>query len=92
MDDNRSKLIEMFKKKHTAYKEFFDSENGKIILDDLEKEYHINKSSIKSMQSIDPIVIACAEAQRAVVLRIKNLADPKQLGQIINPMNEKETQ
>ena len=79
MDENRAKLIEKFKEKHAAYKDFLDTKSWQFVLEDLENEYHVNRSSIRSMSSIDPIVVACAEAQRMVVLRIRNLANGDQL-------------
>lgn len=79
MDDNRSKLIELFKKKHSAYKDFFETKNGQLIMKDLEETFYIHKSTINTENIIDPTIIASREGQRSVVLRIKNLASGRQL-------------
>ena len=76
MEDRR---LEQYKKLHQSYKEFFGTESGLEILKDLKREYRIDRCHITNMNEVDPIAIACREAQRGVVLRILNLANGEPL-------------
>lgn len=77
--DNREKLNELLKKKHAIYKDFFNTENGKEILKDLEEKYYINRSSMSMVSGVDSVSVACREAQRAVVLYLRNMGSGKQI-------------
>ena len=89
MDENRNKLLDMYKEKHSIYKDFLDTKNGIAILDDLEKEYCMSKSTVRNPHDIDTKSMIWAEAQRAVVLRIKNLASGTHIEKP-QPENKKE--
>lgn len=77
--DNREKLIELITKKHVYYKETFSTPNGKLVLDDLENDCYLNRSTISDGSNVDPYQIAFREGQRSVILKIKNLMSDEQL-------------
>ena len=82
MDENRQKLIELLQKKHSVYKDFFDTVNGQEVLKDLDGKYYSEKSTVNTTNIIDPYVLAFREGQRTVLLYIKNMANDKQIKQL----------
>lgn len=62
-----------------AYKMLFESNDGQIVLDDLERRFHL----LTSVFSTEPTDTAYREGQRTVVLFIKSmLLDLKQTGEL----------
>ena len=79
MADNKNKLIELAKKIHVLYKDTFDTPNGKLVLEDLENKYYVNKSTSGKDEQIDMFLRGMREGERVVVLYIKNMLSDKQL-------------
>lgn len=82
MDTNRDKLIELYRKRHVAYKETFSSDNGKEVIKDLEEVCYVKRSTVSTTNVIDPYVLAFREGQRSIMLRIQNMMSEDQLKQI----------
>jgi len=59
---------ERFMRRRDAYRMLFDSEDGEIVLDDLEARFHIHGTTFTP----DPHETAFREGQRSVVLWIKS--------------------
>ena len=62
----------MLKEKHAFYEETFGTKSGKLVLEDLEKDAYINRSTISDGGNIDPHQIAFREGIRSIVLKIQN--------------------
>jgi len=52
-----------------AYKHLFDTDDGKIVLDDLQRRFHVHGSTFSS----EPTDTAYREGQRTVVLFIQSM-------------------
>lgn len=83
----------MFKSKEMkdtirAYKRFFDTQDGKLILKDLMKSCHF----VTSTMDKDPYETAFNEGARSVVLRIlkTNNTDMEQINELIKRLEEEQ--
>ena len=70
-----------------AYKNVFSTEEGKLVLHDLMKTFHI----LQSTMDANPNEVAYKEGERSVVLRILRTinTDPNELEKILNEQDKK---
>lgn len=67
------KRLEDLKQLNKDYMHIFSTDEGKRILEDLERKYHITQTTFRE----DALGIAYNEGQRTVVLYIRHMMNPK---------------
>ena len=72
MDKRIDKYADELKALCAAYKDTFESESGRIVLEDLKKVCFYGDSTIYDDNKIDPLSVVLREGLRRVVLRITN--------------------
>lgn len=73
-DERLSKYTNEIKALHSLYKEVFGTDNGKKLLQDMEKKYHIHDTMVTA-NGVDALKLAYSEGQRSVILSIKKMID-----------------
>ena len=68
MDDKQA-AIKKIEEKHNLYKRFFDCDDGREVLAELEKDCYVKGTTF----STEPAVLAYREGMRSVVLHIKTM-------------------
>jgi len=69
MDEERDAAIKRIEEKHGLYKRVFDSEDGKVLLADLERDCYL-KSSLFSKDAME---MAFREGMRSIILHINSM-------------------
>lgn len=68
-EDRTQRIIE-------AYRRVFNSVEGTLVLEDMANAHHFNSSILsKCGRPIDPFLLAEAEGERNVILRIKTILE-----------------
>ena len=71
MTDDREASLKRIEEKHNLYKRFFDSDDGREVLADLERDCYFRTTTL----SPDPQQTAYREGMRCVLLHIKTLIE-----------------
>lgn len=82
--DNKERLIKFYKEKHQLYASVFGSDDGKKLLEELERDCYINRSTVSNPNAIDKDTMLWNEARRSIVLQIKNFSDKDFIQKMIN--------